>query len=249
VINSYPRNENAPKFTFRIELYPRDEEPLAGVIIDVLKQSKQNFKGLDTKVISKFILDSLIDPFAINADLKIEENDEFFDDLPEEEEALKIEIPLNDELAIDVKTEPLSSDVPIQNSPSVKVKEILSPSLSLPVENLKVEIVGKKKGQLLHNLETDTSFSVRLKIKEVKPDYNNVKLNVKVYSMENPNFSIRMDKEVRFSADGIGLINFFPELTEPGIYRILVNSTDLKNADILSGMTSINVFQVYEIAS
>jgi len=259
VAYSMPHNEKAPKFAFQIELYPRDEEPLAGVIIDILKQKKQNFKGMDTKVISKFMLDSIVDPFALNADLKIDEEEETLDDPQDIEEVWKSENTVVNEPILVPQSEfqILESETVLdaklkKNDTSEKVKKMLPIPLPLPTENLKIEIIEKKTGRLLHNIEPDTDFSIRLKMKEgieTMMANQNIKFSFKIYSMQNPNFKIQMEKEVKFSEEGIGLIDHFLKLNETGIYRIRGESVEATSIEMLTGMTSVNVFRVYELAS
>ncbi|HFA48864.1 MAG TPA: DUF1508 domain-containing protein [Bacteroidetes bacterium] len=50
-----------PKYTFRIELYPRHNEPLAGVITNLLNDKSEKFRGVESTVISRFITQNLSD--------------------------------------------------------------------------------------------------------------------------------------------------------------------------------------------
>ncbi|HHM21577.1 MAG TPA: DUF1508 domain-containing protein [Bacteroidetes bacterium] len=52
---------NDPKYTFRIQLYPLQDGPLAGVITNVLNEENKKFRGVDAGAIADFILAALSD--------------------------------------------------------------------------------------------------------------------------------------------------------------------------------------------
>ena len=50
---------NDPKYAFRIDLYPRQDEELAGVITNILDNKNEKFRGVDSVAITNFIVSNL----------------------------------------------------------------------------------------------------------------------------------------------------------------------------------------------